>query len=80
MCRPNQPLDENDIAVIETEKKVTKFVGVNEQTMWQRHYETCAILGVTKVAIFCDFGDSKKVEVPKKDIADIYKVTALLLE
>ena len=78
MCRPNQPLDENDIAVIETEKKVTKFVGVNEQSVIQRSYKTCAIHEVTKNSIFVDYGDDQTTEILKKTVTDVYKVTAII--
>lgn len=80
LCRPNLPLEENDIAVVEIEEKVKKFVGVNEQTMWFRSYLTCSIYRQNKSSIFVDFGDGKIVEMDKKNIKDIYKVTAILFD
>ena len=78
LCRPNQPLDANDIAVIEIEEKVKKFIGVNEQSVVQRCYQTCAILEVTKNSIFVDYGDDQTTEILKKNVKDVYKVTAII--
>jgi len=78
LCRPNLPLDDNDVAIVETEVKIKKFVGVNEQTITQRQYKTCAIKSINKVAVIADFGDGKNVEIDKKNIVDVYKVTAII--
>ena len=78
LCRPNLPLDDNDVAIVETEVKIKKFVGIKEQTITQRQYKTCAIKSINKVSVIADFGDGKNVEINKKNIVDVYKVTAII--
>ncbi len=78
LCRPNLPLDDNDVAIVETEVKIQKFVGINEQTITQRKYKTCTIKSINKVAVIVDYGDGVEVEINKKNVKDVYKVTAII--
>ena len=80
LCRPNLPIKSDDIAVFEFESKVSKFVGLNEQSVAQLTYKTGAIKNVSKVSINVDFGDGEIVEIDKKNVKDVYKVISILLD